>query len=466
MSLGWGAGALAQEPPTAAPPSPEPRVEGSVVHLEGLLDAPLDTGCPVEGVLLVDTHLYVACGAGGVAIYDLSDRRAAQLLRRGRLEGRALGFFRAGDRVFVTFAQTTARPVDELALRADGAASGDGALAPTGTPLPAAAAPSRPRGEVLSASSDRFIVSLGALDGVVVGDRVAVRRVVETADLEGERAVVEETLVVGRVATTSDHRAEVLLGLNEQAPVGAIAEETTDPVSARLLAPSTDRSPFELAATLRPFLPLQDLGLGVLGDLTGTFRFRSLMVRLQFDTLGLGFGSGSTQTLFNGGAIFAYEHRFFAAGVGVGLMRNDEAREDSRGEEYFGTRLAVSQYARLGERDGLSVSLTNHVALVEDEDCQRVGGEYVCGPKDEFHWAAIYVDVLVPVISRGWLVFRGGGGHVGMANGEVGFRLLVRGNGGTGSVFVTPLVGGAMIRNDEDSRRTGPSVAVRVEWRP
>jgi len=113
MIVGWGEPALAQEPPTGtSAPSPIPTADGSHVRVDGVLAEPLDVGCPVEGVLLVDTLLYVACGEGGVAIYDLSDTRGAQLLRRGRIEGQALGFFRAGERVFVTFAQTTARPVD------------------------------------------------------------------------------------------------------------------------------------------------------------------------------------------------------------------------------------------------------------------------------------------------------------------------------------------------------------------
>jgi hypothetical protein len=72
------------------------------------------------------------------------------------------------------------------------------------------------------------------------------------------------------------------------------------------------------------------------------------------------------------------------------------------------------------------------------------------------------------------LVIAGGGGSPALyAFVTAGARFLVKGNGGSGTLFVTPAVGWAMIKRFEDQGNYvnannvgGPSLSVAVEWRP
>ena len=455
--------AVAQAPAT---------VDGSRVDVPGVTTRPIEVGCTAEGALLDGSRLYVACGDAGIVVFDLTDPEAPRVVERGRLPGRAVGFALAGDRVFVTFEQTTARPVDEIALTSDAlalspdVASGTSPAAPAAAP--SAGSSGAARGDVLEEGDGTFVASIGSDDGVRVGDRVAVVRTVTRPDLEGRSVEAEEILAVGRVVETSAHRAEVELGLNERAPVGATVRVTEDALTASRVAPPPAGHPVELSATIRPFLPLGDVGLGLLGDFTAVARHGSFMARLQFDTLGVGVGLGDPRGYFSGTAILAYEHPFFAAGVGAGVMWNQEATWDASNRDQFGPAFSMAQYVRFGAADGLMLSITNHVALVDDGRC--TGGfngiPVSCESDREFHWAALFVDARVPILPRAALVARGGGGKTGTLSVEGGLRLVVRGNGGRGSLFLTPLLGASRLRGTNGQRNAGPSVALNVEWRP
>jgi hypothetical protein len=80
-----------------------------------------------------------------------------------------------------------------------------------------------------------------------------------------------------------------------------------------------------------------------------------------------------------------------------------------------------------------------------------------------------------------WLLLRGGGHLAGQAFGELGLRVLARGNGGAGTLFVTPSIGGAGVWGSRESdcpqfqpeavqcfdrvSYAGPMVGFSVEWR-
>jgi hypothetical protein len=131
--------------------------------------------------------------------------------------------------------------------------------------------------------------------------------------------------------------------------------------------------------------------------------------------------------------------------------------------------LSISQVARLGSLDGINLSVDNFFVLY----------------KGEFHWGGAIGAIQSPVSDRSWLLLRGGGGIAGYAFGEIGLRVLVRGNGGPGSLFLTPSIGGAGLFGEKEGECTvynpaggpqtvpcaeevsyaGPMVGFGMEWR-
>ncbi|MBW2378550.1 MAG: hypothetical protein JRG70_03195, partial [Deltaproteobacteria bacterium] len=92
----------------------------------------------------------------------------------------------------------------------------------------------------------------------------------------------------------------------------------------------------------------------------------------------------------------------------------------------------------------------------------------------EVQFGAVTGSFWAPVHRRATLVFTGGGGSPALyAFFTAGARFLVKGNGRSGTLFVTPAVGWAMIKRFEDqgtfaneNNVGGPSLSVALEWRP
>ena len=108
------------------------------------------------------------------------------------------------------------------------------------------------------------------------------------------------------------------------------------------------------------------------------------------------------------------------------------------------------QQARLGALDGLNFMLTNAFVLVD----QR------------WHFGYFDLTVQVPLNRKTWLTAAGGGAQqAGYAYGELGLRRLLRGDRGSGSLFVKPSVGAAGIDNRYDGYGFGPMIGCHFEWR-
>jgi hypothetical protein len=313
----------------------------------------------------------------------------------------------------------------------------------------------RGRGEVISVDTDSFLVTLGSQDGVAVGDRIAVLEEAEQ-EVAGERVRTERIVTVGEVFEVAPEHARVRLSFGEAAELGAKAT-LTDARLARLI--NRPRfSGLSLGVSLQPFLPIgDDLAFATLGDAYVTYHFKKpAYVRAIVGAFGGTVSGQGNQSVFDGWVDGGFDHQYFALGLGVGALRTERLDQF----QFLQTKFlpSIAQTARFGPLDGLNLSASTR-ATIQNKQVQ---------------FGAVTVSFWAPVHRRATLVFAGGGGSpalYGFANG--GARFLVKGNGGSGTLFVTPAVGWAMIKRFEDQggfvqedNVNGPALSVAVEWRP
>jgi hypothetical protein len=112
---------------------------------------------------------------------------------------------------------------------------------------------------------------------------------------------------------------------------------------------------------------------------------------------------------------------------------------------------SFKQSMRLGARDGLNLQVDTSFALADRQ----------------WHFAYTEGSAQIPLGTRTWLTLSGGGGEVGrFVHGALGLRRLVRGDGGSRSLFVKPSVGLVGVEQlDSTDMDAGPAVGVHLEWR-
>jgi hypothetical protein len=465
--LGWAFGgvAVAQAPPVEEPPArpPEVRVtygvrDGAlVVRVPGGAEQRVELGCPGEQVIVHRRRAHVTCGAAGVAIVDLADPTAPRLLGRAPAPGEVRSLFVHGDQVWMEVAQVEARPV--------GAPVAGQPLAAVAGPEADRSPPDRswrpPHGEVVEMRPGEVVVDLGSKHGLDIGGHVELYTI-ETVEMGGQEVSQERTAAIGVIETLSAERARVVLGFGERVDPQARARPTRREVTERFLAPPRQGGLFEIQAFVRPFLPMGEVGFGLLGDGSVTYRGqRHWFVRALVDPVGVGVGGSDTMGAFGGSVLAGYDHPMFSVGLGVGAMQVNDAASDIARRQLG---LALAQSVRFGAIDGLHVEVTNSFVLVDTDVTS--GSE-----PDELRWGSVRISSQIPVTNGGWLVFRGGGGRPGHRHFEGGLRWAVRGDGGHGSVFLMPTIGGVWLRRtigmrDGVAQRAGPSVGLGVEWRP
>ena len=238
-------------------------------------------------------------------------------------------------------------------------------------------------------------------------------------------------------------------------PIGKLARYQA---STSLLAPQRIGGLWSVEGALRPYLPLQSLGVALLASGAVTYRGeRAWYAQLQLMPLGGTLTKGQDAGLLGGSVSAGYDHQYFSLGLGVGTLRRGEWHDDydpvqhlSRSWVEHSYGLAVTQHARLGALDGLNFMLTNAFVL------------------DKQRWRFGYFDLSfqVPLNRQTWLTAAGGGGRqAGFLYSELGLKRLLRGDRGSGSLFVKPSVGVAAIDNLHDGFGAGPMIACQVEWR-
>lgn len=450
--------ALAFASPAAAQPPPADAPGGFEAWLDAQRDG-LGRRCDRRAAELDVDRTLIACGAAGLWVVQRTASGDFTLTAVQDLGGDVVGLFRRDGRIWAEVARLEARPV----LRGSGADTGTTGSAgstgsfPTETPspeAPATAAATKPgqgkatldaheaeqpeavlrEGRVTEVGLGEVIVDLGRGDGLKIGDRIELSVIVKET-VGGEEASAPEVLAVGVVRTVADNYCRVDLGVNERVPLGATARVVDRGKTESRMAPPRAGGLWELGLRLRPFVDLDGLGGGLLTQSWVAYHFESpLMLSVEVHPFGFADGEGETKkTVIPAAAFFsvAYDREVFGLGMGVGI----QTVKDTEFEGTSGTGTLLTQRLRLGARDGINMDLRNDIVLFHSQ----------------FDFASFVGSAMIPVGTRAWLLFEGGGGSTGWGYGEIGLRSLLRGNGQKGSVFLSVTLGGQAVF---ETRRT------------
>jgi hypothetical protein len=242
------------------------------------------------------------------------------------------------------------------------------------------------------------------------------------------------------------------------------AEQGTAPARGRpLVAPPRLGNLWEIDVGTHAFLPIGNIGFGLLGAAGAAYRFEA-PVAIYADLAPIGVAGGKQGTIGTAGAeaLVALDTQLFELGLGFGGVTLNSPTTDSTGS------MAFAQKARLGARDGLAFFYRSTVVVDNDK--------FALGSLDGF--------VQIPMSQRWWLLAGGGGGPVGYAYGDLGVRYLIRGDLGPGSLLLTGTMGGAGVFKTTRTLTTytvsggysyysiaksadyaGPSLGISLEWR-
>lgn len=311
-----------------------------------------------------------------------------------------------------------------------------------------------------------FVVDRREDDVLVLSERFAALGRAHALFVRGEVVWVESTRIeahpLGEYAPTagasSGPGAPRSLGVDLAAPRARADIRRAPQKAYSKLAPPRVGRQLMVEGGIRPYLPMRSLGVAMLADASVTYHGeRPWYVQAQFFPLGGTATKGMDASVFGVAASIGYDHPYFGVGVGLGSLRRgafhsdfDPIQRRTRDwvEHSFG--LSVTQALRVGALDGLSLTLLN--AFVLDDERWRFG----------------YFDLTfqIPLNRQTWLSSGGGGAEeAGYLYAELGLRRLVRGDLGSGSLFVEPSVGLAGIDNRLDGVGPGPMIGCHLEWR-
>lgn len=381
----------------------------------------------------------MACNSAGLWIVKVIGDDAI-VLDMQDLGGRVGPFFEANGRLWVQISSVRAQELESgvYELSAPPTAASEPAQT-TVEPAQVASAPAPPPVETLQPASsepaeptnygrvvdraDELVVIAMPGPRLKPGTHIALMSNSDRADAE------EQLYAVGAVAKSSKGRARVTIGLNEEVPDNAEARVSYAPRSGSIFAPPRASGVWELGFLARPFLVLEDLGMGAMLDGYVGYRMHAPF-HLQASLLPLAFGTARAGAAGVAGAFVsgAYDAHLFEVGLGLGAqtVNDPDFALDP------GSGMLLSQKLRLGARDGAHVAFVSYVTLFHSN----------------FQFSSLRVDVQIPVGARTWLRLAGGGGTLGLGFGEIGLRALMSGNGGAGSFFLTTVIGWAHVFRD------------------
>jgi hypothetical protein len=449
--------------------SPECTIEnGAALVSRGPTRTPVILSGPALAVHCRADRLYVARGPAGVAVFDISDPARPQLIREVAMgTSSAVGFHLVDGQLWVVLESRSAVPLT---------ATKPEPSAPEATPKGEPSPPAPPRVStqqqpdvasniaIRGTSPGSIEIDAGASRGVRVGDRFAVYRshVVASATTAGFTG--EELVTVVDVVAVKDDSALA------QLPRGALVFVTDHARAARadqsvsIAFPPRIADIGEVSVVLRPIVKIgTPVGFAMLADIEGTYWGGAYFAGARIQPLGLG-GSGdgsvvSTAALAEGG----YDGQAFAVGLGAGMSWvNGNADRMLRG---FGSSLesgsvsdtvverqqthsafTLSQYARLGARDGLNLVIRNALLLHENAAGQ-----------DGFIYGGTTARFAIPFGYRSDIVFEGGGGIMGYWFAGAGVATWLGGSGAPGSWRLSVSAGGAGVWGSKTVTRTQTS---------
>lgn len=309
-------------------------------------------------------------------------------------------------------------------------------------------------GKVLSSEGRVLVISLGLNDGLEKGSFIEFYKMKKGGIGLASQVFLKSTFAVGRVKRIQKKRAEVWIGINERVPVGAFATHSTTGLTADVNTPSRPHGTMEIASTLRPFLPLNQIGFGTVFDLTLTYRFNNpLTLQFRIDPLGFAAGSGAGSILLNITTLeISFDIDLFELGLGIG-------------SSYEPFLLAFAQKVRFGSIDGLHVRIHNIFVMDTKSGGSSTQGGWRSG--------GVRLHGQLPLVDRLWVFAAGHLEPDAYGFIEAGVRLLVKGNGLKGSLFLMPRIGFVSLgkrsgstTSAQPSRFSGPMVGFGVEYRP
>ncbi len=433
--------------------------------------------CQGRQLLQHSQRLYVACGAHGVVVISVEVPSMPRIVSRRAVEGVAMGLFVQDGQVWVKIARLEARPISATVQgtvpvapppatqRPDPEEPGAMRLpTPKTKPVkptlkpPAARkrAPAR-TGRVIKVGLGEVLINLGSRDGLRRDDHIEMFKRYKVKMGGGERASREEVLAVGEVTVVSDTRARVRLGTNERVPKGAGARRSERRLTQSKVAPPRVGDTWEIKANLRPLIPLETLGFGMIFDASLSYRFKApIVLRLLIEPLAFAATEKESPAAFSGHVMAGLDLTLFELGFGLGVATVNDERDVS-------AAFNITQGVRLGALDGLHLEVHNTLLYFDGE----------------FHYGATQGTIQIPLASRWWLLFRGGGGIIGANFAESGLRIRLRGNGHHKSLFLTATIGWGMVAKKYEVSNTstsyynynseeyhGPTVGLGIEWRP
>lgn len=293
-------------------------------------------------------------------------------------------------------------------------------------PLPALGV----KGEVLAVHDLTATISVGAREGVTPGSHILfIGQAVNPGD---PFAKGTSENVIGEVMNVTEDAALVSLGLLESVAVGQQVEVTARRTSARRLAPPRPPVTLIMEGGLRPFLPIKRVSIGAFADLAVTYLPSiPMFVRAELLPAGGRIGAGSDAGALGGLLSVGYDQRYIAIGLGAGILYHRDtvdtaADNDSVSLGAARPRFQFAQLLRAGARDGLHLSVKTAFALASER----------------WRLASLTVAGQIPIGTRIALAPRiVVAPNAGVFLAEAGVRLLVRGDGGHGSLFLRPVAG-------------------------
>lgn len=422
-------------PQPSASPQAEP--EPAIVRFLAQQRDALGRRCQLHHTAQSGTLTFLACGTAGVWVVRLGSDSGETpvLVSQQDLGGTARRFFRAEDRLWVEINTVRAQPID----LGDAVVAHGEPAAPSSSDAPPAPAPARalsPRpsqpqlppeapGKVVSQIDEELLVALP--NPVRPGQHIALigSNSAQHAEPEDQRV-----LAIGEVTRSwQNGRARVAIGTNEMVPLTAAARPTLAATTAGIFAPPRAAGIWEIGFLARPFLILEDLGVGAMLDAYVGYRSRAnYYISAAIAPLALGVARAGGVGAVGAFVSAAFDTRLFELGLGVGGQTVNEpgfALDPGSG-------LLLTEQLRVGARDGAHLRFLSYVALFHSN----------------FQFSSLRIEAQIPLGARTWLRLAGGGGTLGFGFGEIGLRLLMSGNGGPGSFFFTTVAGWAHLFRD------------------
>jgi len=255
-----------------------------------------------------------------------------------------------------------------------------------------------------------------------------------------------------------------------------------------IISPPRRGDLWELSLLMSAFVPTGSLGVGALGSASVTYRFGPpFVVRAEVAPFGIAgptlattttnpvpFGQTANPSTTIGPhavtsaaahLVVGLDTQFVELGLGAGGATVNQSPEFVQGGGQSPTgSVSMVEEGRLGARDGLAV-------IVESS---------LIATNQKFNIGYFVASFQIPLSRSVMLVARGGGGNVGFAYGDLGLRVLVRGDGGRKTLALTGFLGGAGVVENlcssnpdppfttvcDNATLAGPSLGGGVEWRP